>query len=73
MPEKNITGRVEVGDEVRTLHLKRAIYGTVKEIKKRVWARVEGTHYPGGPEQHIVAHVENLAITKKDLSKLWQT
>lgn len=74
MAEKNITGKVEVGDEVRTLHLKRAIHGHVLRIvkHKRVdWATVLGYHYDGGPQVTCTADVENLAITRKNIEKLF--
>jgi hypothetical protein len=73
---RGIVGRVEVGDEVRTLHLKRAVYGKVMEInrwKRKHMARVVGEHYPGGPSVETRADVENLAITWKNTEGLWQT
>lgn len=76
MSEKNITGPVEVGDEVRTLDRKRAMYGTVSLVVKRKGRKIAyflGSQYPGGPQRNCLADVENLAITRKNTEKLWQT
>jgi hypothetical protein len=60
-----LTGEVEIGDEVKTLHFKRAVYGVVTRISKKKIATVRGETQPGAGLRTISAHVENLAIIKK--------
>lgn len=68
-------GDAEIGDEVVTLNLKRAVTGKVIAIdrwKRNFWASVSGVHYPGGPLVGVKSNVDDLKIIRKDLSRFWK-
>jgi hypothetical protein len=58
--------KVEVGDTVKTLNRRVAVEGVVIYVNpKNGMARVKGSTYPGGPEDTVSAHVENVEIVQK--------
>jgi hypothetical protein len=65
MPTVNsLPGNPAVGDKVKTLHLKRAVYGVVTRVQGH-YAFIEGETQPGQPTQRLKVHFENLAIEER--------
>lgn len=60
----SLTGNPKPGDQVKTLHLKRAVYGVVLTTKGR-HAVIEGCEQPGKPVRRLIVHFENLAIESR--------
>lgn len=62
-----LTGEIKVGDPVKTLNRKQAVYGRVRSInKKKKLAVVEGRTQPGALSQLYVVHVEDLDLITPD-------
>lgn len=61
-----LPGEIKVGDAVRTLNRKQAVYGRVTFINKKKVATVKGRTQPGAPVQSVDAHVENLDLISDD-------